>query len=250
MTAPLMPKATAVWLVDNTALTFDQIAVFCGLHPLEVKGIANGDVAQGIKGLDPISNGQLTRAELERCQEDPSAYLQLAESKRDIPEAKPLTGARYTPLSKRQERPDAIAWLVRNHPELNDAEIGRLVGTTKPTIKSIRERTHWNMSQITPVDPVTLGLCSQIDLDEYVAKAAKREERRLKRLAKENGTTVSEVLKEAEETTAIETHAPVEPAPMTEEPVAADVFSDTPSSDDASDAAEEVIRPEDVFKSN
>jgi hypothetical protein len=120
-----MPKATAVWLVDNTALTFDQIAVFCGLHPLEVKGIANGDVAQGIKGLDPISNGQLTRAELERCQEDPSAYLEIAESKRDIPAAKPRKGARYTPLSKRQERPDAIAWLVRNHPELKDAEIGR-----------------------------------------------------------------------------------------------------------------------------
>ena len=160
MTTPLMPKATAVWLVDNTALTFYQIAVFCGLHPLEVKGIANGDVAQGIKGLDPISNGQLTRAELERCQEDPSAYLEIAESKRDIPAAKPRKGARYTPLSKRQERPDAIAWFVRNHPELNDAEIGRLVGTTKPTIQSIRERTHWNMGQITPVDPVTLGLCS------------------------------------------------------------------------------------------
>ena len=250
MTAPLMPKATAVWLVDNTALTFDQIAVFCGLHPLEVKGIANGDVAQGIKGLDPISNGQLTRAELERCQEDSAAYLELAESKRDIPEPKPMKGARYTPLSKRQELPDAIAWLVRNHPELNDAEIGRLVGTTKPTIKSIRDRTHWNMGQITPVDPVTLGLCSQIALDENVAKAAAREERRLKKLAKENGTPISEVLKEADETTAIDSEAAAQPAKPEAEPVATDVFSDVASSPDESSDTVDALRPEDVFKSN
>jgi len=138
MTAPLMPKATAVWLVDNTALTFDQIALFCGLHPLEVKGIANGDIAAGIKGMDPVSNGQLTRDEIERCTNDQTAELQLADAKRDIPAPKPRKGSRYTPLSKRQERPDAIAWLVRNHPELNDAEIGRLVGTTKPTIQSVR----------------------------------------------------------------------------------------------------------------
>ena len=157
MTTPLMPKATAVWLIDNTALTFDQIALFCGLHPLEVKGIANGDVAQGIKGMDPISNGQLTRSEIERCQEDPTAQLQIAESKREIPTGKPRKTKKYTPLSKRQERPDAIAWLVRNHAELRDSEISKLVGTTKPTIQSIRDRTHWNISNITPVDPVTLG---------------------------------------------------------------------------------------------
>ena len=202
MTTPLMPKATAVWLIDNTALTFDQIALFCGLHPLEVKGIANGDVAQGIKGMDPISSGQLTRSEIERCQEDPTTELQIADSKRDIPVGKPRKTTKYTPLSKRQERPDAIAWLVRNHAELRDSEISKLVGTTKPTIQSIRDRSHWNISNITPTDPVTLGLCTQIELDEIVAKAAIREERRLAKLAKEQGNT-GEVLKDASETTAI-----------------------------------------------
>ena len=172
------------------------------LHPLEVKGIANGDIAAGIKGMDPISNGQLTRDEIERCQNDATAELQLADAKRDIPAPKPRKGSRYTPLSKRQERPDAIAWLVRNHPELNDAEIGRLVGTTKPTIQSIRDRSHWNMANITPLDPVTLGMCSQIELDEYVAKAAKREEQRQKRLAREAAKN-GEVLKDATETTAV-----------------------------------------------
>ena len=202
MTTPLMPKATAVWLIDNTALTFDQIALFCGLHPLEVKGIANGDVAQGIKGMDPISSGQLTRSEIERCQEDPTTELQIADSKRDITVGKPRKTTKYTPLSKRQERPDAIAWLVRNHAELRDSEISKLVGTTKPTIQSIRDRSHWNINNITPTDPVTLGLCTQIELDEIVAKAAIREERRLAKLAKEQGDT-GEVLKEATETTAI-----------------------------------------------
>ena len=202
MTSPLMPKATAVWLIDNTALTFDQIALFCGLHPLEVKGIANGDVAQGIKGMDPISSGQLTRSEIERCQEDPTTELQIADSKRDIPVGKPRKTTKYTPLSKRQERPDAIAWLVRNHAELRDSEISKLVGTTKPTIQSIRDRSHWNISNISPTDPVTLGLCTQIELDEIVAKAAIREERRLAKLAKDQGNT-GEVLKDATETTAI-----------------------------------------------
>ncbi len=254
MTAPLMPKATAVWLVDNTALTFDQIAVFCGLHPLEVKGIANGDVASGIKGMDPVSNGQLTRDEIERCQNDASAYLELADAKRDVPAPKARKGARYTPLSKRQERPGAIAWLVRNHPELNDAEVGRLVGTTKPTIQSVRDRTHWNMANITPLDPVTLGLCSQIDLDDYVAKAAKREERRLKRLAREaakNGETLGDTLKDATETTALQSE-PVD-APTAYEPAAkpiddSQVFADIPSTP-SEDMQEDTIRPEDVFKS-
>jgi uncharacterized protein len=171
--APLMPKATAVWLVENTSLTFDQIADFCKLHPLEVKGIADGEVAQGIKGLDPITTNQLTRDQLDRAQADPTIRLQLADAKVSVPDAKPKKGPRYTPVSKRQDRPNAILWLVRNHPELKDAQIMRLVGTTKTTIQSVRERTHWNSPQLQPMDPVTLGLCSQIDLDFEVRRAAK-----------------------------------------------------------------------------
>jgi hypothetical protein len=170
---PLMPKATAVWLVENTSLTFEQIADFCRLHPLEVKGIADGEVAQGIKGLDPITTNQLTRDELDRAQADPDYRLKIADSRVSIPEAKPKKGPRYTPVSKRQDRPNAILWLVKNHPELKDAQIMRLVGTTKSTIQSVRERTHWNSSHLQPMDPVTLGLCSQIDLDLEVARAAK-----------------------------------------------------------------------------
>jgi hypothetical protein len=170
---PLMPKATAVWLVENTSLTFDQIADFCKLHPLEVKGIADGEVAQGIKGLDPITTNQLTRDQLDRAQADPSVRLELADAKVSVPEAKPKKGPRYTPVSKRQDRPNAILWLVRNHPELKDAQIMRLVGTTKSTIQSVRERTHWNSPHLQPMDPVTLGLASQIDLDLEVQRAAK-----------------------------------------------------------------------------
>ena len=170
---PLMPKATAVWLVENTSLTFDQIADFCKLHPLEVKGIADGEVAQGIKGLDPITTNQLTRDQLDRAQSDPSVRLELADAKVSVPEAKPKKGPRYTPVSKRQDRPNAILWLVRNHPELKDAQIMRLVGTTKSTIQSVRERTHWNSPHLQPMDPVTLGLASQIDLDLEVQRAAK-----------------------------------------------------------------------------
>ncbi len=173
MALPLMPKATAVWLVDNTALTFEQIAEFCGLHPLEVQGIADGEVAQGIVGLDPIANGQLTPEEIERCTKDPTARLRLAEREGPKPQVR-AKGARYTPVSKRQDRPNAIAWLLRYHPELSDAQITRLVGTTKPTINAVRERTHWNSPNIKPQDPVTLGLCKQMDLDAAVAKAAKR----------------------------------------------------------------------------
>jgi hypothetical protein len=174
---PLMPKATAVWLVENTSLSFEQIAEFCGLHVLEVKGIADGDVAHGIKGLDPISNGQLTREEIRRAEEDPDHRLVLAESKVDIPEVKTKPGPRYTPVSRRQDRPNAVLWLLRNHPELKDSQIMRLVGTTKPTIAAIRDRTHWNSANLTPQDPVALGLCSQIDLDTEVRKAALRLER-------------------------------------------------------------------------
>ncbi|TXI02127.1 MAG: DUF1013 domain-containing protein [Rhizobium sp.] len=169
----LMPKATAIWLVDNTALSFDQIAQFCKLHPLEVKAIADGEAAQGIKGLDPISTGQLTRDEIARAEANPNHKLKLSEPKVRVPESK-RRGPRYTPVSKRQDRPNAILWLVRNHPELKDAQISRLVGTTKSTIEQIRDRTHWNSANLAPMDPVTLGLCSQIDLDMEVEKAKGR----------------------------------------------------------------------------
>jgi hypothetical protein len=154
--APLMPKATAVWLVDNTALTFDQVADFTKMHPLEVRAIADGDAAQGIKGMDPISTGQLTRDEIEKGEKDPNYRLKLGESKVTLPPAAKKKGPRYTPVSRRHERPSAILWLVRNHPELKDAQIMRLVGTTKTTIASVRDRTHWNASTLTPMDPVTL----------------------------------------------------------------------------------------------
>ncbi len=169
---PLMPKATAVWLVDNTALSFTQIASFCKLHPLEVKAIADGEAAQGIKGLDPILTGQLTREEVEKAQNDTNYQLKLQGSKVNVPESK-RKGPRYTPVSRRQDRPNAILWLVRNHPELKDSQIMRLVGTTKPTIAAIRDRTHWNSANLAPSDPVTLGLCSQLELDMEVQKAAK-----------------------------------------------------------------------------
>lgn len=177
MAAPLMPKATAVWLVDNTGLTFTQIAEFCGLHTLEVQGIADGEVAMNIAGLDPVTGGQLTREEIARCEADPEARLQLRAS--NMPAPKKRKGPRYTPVSKRQDRPDAIAWLVRYHPELKDSQISKLVGTTKPTINAIRDRTHWNIANLKPTDPVALGLCTQIELDEAVQKAAER-------IAKEN----------------------------------------------------------------
>jgi hypothetical protein len=166
----LMPKATAVWLVDNTALSFEQIAQFCKLHPLEVGAIADGDAAQGIKGMDPIMTGQLSRDEIAKGEADPDYRLKLLEPKVRVPESK-RKAPRYTPVSKRQDRPNAILWLVRNHPELKDAQVSRLVGTTKATIEQIRNRTHWNSSNLVPMDPVTLGLCSQIDLDIEVQKA-------------------------------------------------------------------------------
>lgn len=172
--APLMPKATAVWLVENTALTFRQIADFAGLHELEVKGIADGDVAQGIKGLDPVTGGQLTREEIEKGEKNQDYRLKLLEPKVNIAIQKSTKGPRYTPVSKRGDRPDAIAWLLRYHPELPDSQIMKLVGTTKTTIAAIRERTHWNAPNIKPVDPVSLGLCSQIDLDFAVQKAARK----------------------------------------------------------------------------
>ncbi len=169
---PLMPKATAVWLVDNTALSFDQIAEFCHLHTLEVQAIADGESAVAIKGVDPVLTGQLTRDEIELGEADTGYRLKLSERKTRVPQ-KSRKGPRYTPVSRREDRPNAILWLLRNHPELKDAQIMRLVGTTKPTIESIRSRTHWNINALQPIDPVALGLTSQIDLDFEVEKAAK-----------------------------------------------------------------------------
>jgi hypothetical protein len=168
----LMPKATAVWLVENTTLSFEQIAEFCGLHPLEVQGIADGEVAIGIVGLDPVANGQVSMEEIERAQKDPTVHLKLL--RQNIPQPLPRTkGPRYTPVSKRQDKPDAVAWLVRHHPELGDAAIARLIGTTKSTIEAVRDRTHWNSSNLKPRDPVLLGLCTQTDLNAAVARARK-----------------------------------------------------------------------------
>lgn len=173
MSKPLMSKATAVWLVDNTTLTFKQVADFCGMHELEVQGIADGDVAVGVKGFDPVASNQLDQKEIEKGEADPLYKLRLKFNAAAVGEEK-RRGPRYTPLSKRQDRPAAIYWLVKFHPELADAQIARLVGTTKPTIASIRERTHWNIGNITPIDPVALGLCRQTELDAEVQKAAKK----------------------------------------------------------------------------
>ncbi|MEE9301979.1 MAG: cell cycle transcriptional regulator TrcR [Alphaproteobacteria bacterium] len=174
MSGLLMPKATAVWLVESTSLTFDQIAAFCGMHPLEIQAIADDEVAQGIVGFDPVTNGQLTHDEIERCQADPSARLTLTEGieKFTVPKRR---RARYTPVSKRQNRPDAIAWLLKNQPELSDSQISKLLGTTKPTINAVRERTHWNAQNIKPQDPVQLGMCTAEELNQARAQALKRQ---------------------------------------------------------------------------
>ncbi|WP_323761879.1 DUF1013 domain-containing protein [Maricaulis sp.] len=196
MTEILMPKATAVWLVDNTSLTFDQIADFCGLHPLEVKGIADGDVAVGVRGADPISNGQLTREEIEKAEKSDKYRMTVVKPKYSgLHQPAKRRGPRYTPLSRRQNRPDAIAWLVRNHPELADAQISKLIGTTKTTIQAVRERSHWNSSNIKPTDPVSLGLCTQIDLDEQVKKASARR----RKLEEENPELLTDTLKAQED---------------------------------------------------
>ena len=199
MTQILMPKATAVWLIDNTAMTFKQISEFCALHILEVEGIADGDVAAGIRGADPIANGQVSREEIEKAEKDPNYAMKANKfDSDDLQPSKKKKGPRYTPLSRRQDRPDAIAWLVRNHPDITDAQISKLIGTTKPTIKSIRDRTHWKINTINPTDPVSLGLCTQTDLDALVRKAAEKR-------AKENA---------AREEEGGETLKPVEAAPM------------------------------------
>ena len=170
----LMPKATAVWLIDNTTLSFAQVADFCGLHHLEVKGIADGDVAENMRGVDPISGGELTREEILKGEADGDYRLKIAASKiAHIPQPK-RKGARYTPVARRADKPDAIAWFIRNHPEVTDAQVSKLIGTTKSTINNVRDKSHWNSQQIKPVDPVTLGLCSQIELDDIISKAIDR----------------------------------------------------------------------------
>ena len=214
MTQILMPKATAVWMIDNTALTFEQISVFCGLHILEVEGIADGDVAAGIRGADPISNGQLAREEIEKAEKDPKYVMKASvfANEQIVPAKGRKKGPRYTPLSRRQDRPDAIAWIVRNHPEITDTQISKLVGTTKPTISAIRDRTHWKMGTINPTDPVSLGLCSQIDLDEIVKIAAEKEAKKQAKLAKEAADR-GEVLQPVEEK---DVQASEAPAPKVE----------------------------------
>ena len=170
MTQPLMPKATAVWLVENTALTFDQIGEFCGLHPLEVQAMADGEVAVQMIGIDPVANGQLTMDEIERCQKDPAARLAILKSAHPEPVVR-HKGPRYTPIAKRQDKPDAIAWLLKNHPELSDGQISKLIGTTKPTIIALRDRTHWNTANIKPRHPVALELCTLEELEAAVKRA-------------------------------------------------------------------------------
>ncbi len=182
MPLPLMPKATAVWLVENTTLTFEQIGHFCGLHKLEVQAIADGEVAAGILGLDPVMNGQLTAEEIQRCEKDPRAHLKI--TKTDLPQPAARTkGPRYTPVSKRADKPDAIAYLIKTYPELQDSQVARLLGTTKETIAKVRERTHWNATNIKPRNPVLLGLCKQIDLDAAIKRAQRRLAREQKNAA-------------------------------------------------------------------
>ena len=194
MALPLMRKATAVWLVENTSLTFMQIANFCGLHELEVSGIADGEVASGIRGMDPITSNQLTSEEIKRCELDPNSKLELIINPATIGETK-RRGPRYTPLSKRQDKPAAIAWLVKFYPEIADSQIIKLVGTTKPTIKAVRERSHWNITNIVPTDPVLLGLCKQIELDSTLGKIDKKNTTNnmpTNIIQKENPSTTSE----------------------------------------------------------
>jgi hypothetical protein len=206
----LMPKATAVWLIENTALTFNQVADFCSLHPLEVQSIADGEVAIGMAGFDPISNGQLTKEEIERCSADSTAKLELAEV--NVPRPSPRTsGPRYTPVARRQDRPDGIAWLLKNFPELSDGQVARLVGTTKPTINGIRDRSHWNIANIKPRDPVALSLCSRTDLSAAIEKAKRTVERAEKRAAKQKADANKAIAGDAPAKDSAEAHADGKP---------------------------------------
>jgi len=222
-TKPLMPKATAVWLVDNTSLTFEQIADFCGLHPLEVKGIADEDVAKGIKGQDPVSSGQLTREMIEEAEKNPKARLKMAAPKHKMPAVKQKKAPRYTPVSKRQDKPDAVYWILRNHPEFTDADIIRLIGTTKATIQKIRERSHWNATNIKAVDPVTLGLCSQLELDLAVSRAGAKRDRAIKRAEKRG-----ESLKPISETVPVDSSPEPDPSGGSPDPLEFPAEDDSP----------------------
>ena len=179
---PFMPKATAVWLVENTKISFKQIADFCKLHELEVKGIADGDVAKGIKAYNPILAGQLTREEIEACSKDSSRTLVINKKTLDVKHEK--KGPKYVPLSKRQDRPEAVLWLLKNYPKLSDGQIGKLVGSTKNTVSLIRNKNYWNSSNLSPKDPVVSNLCSQIDIKNAADKADRREVRKKKEMEK------------------------------------------------------------------
>ena len=250
MAHPLMPKATAVWLVDNTALTFDQIATLCELHPLEVQGIADGEVAIGIVGRDPVANSELTHEEIERCEKDAAERLVMSEP--EIPLQPQRKGPRYTPVSKRQNRPDAISWLVKYHPELSDAQVCKLVGTTKPTVNAVRERTHWNTPNLKPEDPVTLGMCSQTDLDQAIVAAVERisrkEERDRKAAAKakreKEAAAAAEAAARGEpEVVGADASAPVADAAGTEASAAAEESVDTPPEETEPAAPEPPAEP-------
>ena len=218
----LMPKATAVWLIDNTTLSFDQIADFCGLHHLEVKGIADGDVAETMRGVDPIAGGELSRDEIRKGEADSDYRLTVLPSKiAHIPQPK-RKGARYTPVARRADKPDAIAWFIRNHPEVTDAQIGKLIGTTKSTITNVRDRSHWNSANIKPVDPVTLGLCSQIELDEVIAKSA---DKRRKLEAERAEQVEGPGLAQTEDASAFGGEPPAEPETKSDDEISVeDVF--------------------------
>ena len=194
MVLPLMPKATAVWLIENTMLSFEQIAEFCGMHPLEVQGIADGEVAIGIVGKNPVETGQLSKELIAECEKNPDARLSLADNARKYMSNK-VKGSRYTPVARRQDKPDAISWLLKHHPELTDANLVRLVGTTKSTIEAIRSRTHWNSQNIKPKDPVMLGLCTQIDLEATIARAKRSAEAATNQKAKKKRTAKKKAVK-------------------------------------------------------
>jgi hypothetical protein len=231
----LMPKATAVWLVENTALTFDQIAAFCDLHRLEVQGIADGEVAVGILGLDPVANGQVSREDIERCEKDSSARLEMTVSTTKVP-ARPRR-ARYTPVSKRQDRPNAISWLLKNYEDLSDAQIGKLLGTTKATITAVRERTHWNTPNISPQDPILLGICTETELLEAVTKARQRAERAAARVERAERQAHAERAAADEAVQAAAVEARVAAAAAATENVSAAIVSDD---------AETPTKPDDV----
>jgi hypothetical protein len=259
-----MPKATAVWLIENTGLTFDQIAAFCQLHALEVQAIADEEVAVGIVGIDPTTNGQLTHEEIQRCEQDSSARLQMAEA--TMPRPAPKTkGPRYTPIAKRQERPDAIAWLLRHYPELSDAQISRIVGTTKTTINAVRDRTHWKGANISPVDPVDIGICTYEELLAEVQTARKRKERADARAAKAAAKEEREAAKEGALAGAAEPGTPAAEAPATggavnpyhehlpmeqpkpspaDTPTVENVFPATPSNDEGGSSSAEDEEPD------